>query len=304
MGEKGLNCISCHVFGRFPPAGTPGPNITDFAERIRYDWWNVYVRDPVRWKPGTRMPQFYVTGKGQVTDVFGGDPQRQIDALWAYMSLSSFAPAPDGLQQKGGDMLKVEGRPIVFRVFLADAGSRGIAVGYPQQTHFAFDATAVRLVSAWKGEFLDTSAAWKNRGGMIAGGRGNTEWKAPNGPAFTLGTPNAWPTATGLDAGHHFKGYTLDTSGTPTFEYEIKSGTSSLSVFERFVPATKPGALLRREFVLKGSFDIATFNPGPGTCELEPAKGELKWLDQKNNERWLQITPANGEASFRIEVTP
>jgi len=304
MGEKGLNCISCHVFGRFPPAGTPGPNITDFAERIRYDWWNVYVRDPVRWKPGTRMPQFYITGKGQVTDVFGGDPQQQIDALWAYMSLSSFAPPPDGLQVKGGDMLKVTDRPVVFRVFLADAGSRGIAVGYPQQTHFAFDATAVRLVSAWKGEFLDTSAAWKNRGGMIAGGRGNTEWKAPNGPAFALGTPTSWPTATGTEAGHHFKGYTLDTSGTPTFEYEIKSGTSSLTVFERFVPATKPGALLRREFVLKGSFDTATFNPGPGKCDDELAKGELKWLDPKNNERWLQITPANGEASFSIEVTP
>lgn len=304
VGDKGLNCISCHVFARFPAAGTPGPNITDFAERIRYDWWNVYVRDPVRWKPGTRMPQFYVTGKGQITDVLGGDPQQQIDALWAYLSLSSFAPPPEGLQTKGGDMLKVGDRPIVFRVFLADAGSRGIAVGFPQGTHFAFDANAVRLVSAWKGEFLDTSAAWKNRGGMIAGGRGNTEWKSPNGPAFALGTPDAWPTATGADAGCHFKGYTLDKAGVPTFEYEIKSGKASLNVHERFLPATKPGALLRREFVLKGTFDAASFNPGPGKCDYELAKGELKWLDQKNNERWLKITPTSGEASFSIEVTP
>lgn len=304
MGEKGLNCISCHVFGRFPPAGTPGPNITDFAERIRYDWWNVYVRDPVRWKTGTRMPQFYVTGKGQITDVLGGDPQQQIDALWAYMSLSMFAPPPEGLQQKGGDMLKVGDKPIVFRVFLADAGSRGIAVGYPQGTHFAFDANAVRLVSAWKGEFLDTSAAWKNRGGMIADGRGNTEWKSPNGAPFAMGTPDAWPTATGHDAGYQFKGYTLDKAGVPTFEYEITSGKLSAKVQERFVPATKPGALVRREFVLKGNFDAATFNPGPGKCDYELAKGELKWLDQKNNERWLKITPTSGEASFSIEVTP
>lgn len=304
VGDKGLNCISCHVFGRYPPAGTPGPNITDFAERIRYDWWNVYVRDPARWKPGTRMPQFYATGKGQVADVLGGDPQQQIDALWSYLSLSMFAPPPTGLQTKGGDMLKVGDKPIVFRVFLADAGSRGIAVGYPQGTHFAFDAGAVRLVSAWKGEFLDTSAAWKNRGGAIADGRGTTEWKAPNGPGIVLGTPSSWPTAGGHEAGYQFKGYSLDKAGVPTFEYVVTSAGKSMTVRERFMPGTKAGSLVRREFELRGEFEVATLNPGSGKCAYEHQKGELIWMDSKGGERWLQVKPTEGEAAFGVEVMP
>ena len=67
-GEGGLNCVTCHFFGDLPAAGVPGPDITAFAERLRYAWWRDYVLDPPRFKPGTRMPLFYYTGRGGVTD--------------------------------------------------------------------------------------------------------------------------------------------------------------------------------------------------------------------------------------------
>lgn len=98
VGESAMNCISCHAFGDRPLAGTPGPDMVDLAERIRFEWWKAYVRNPQRFKPGTRMSSFYHTldGLGQVKDVFAGDPDRQTDALWAYLKLGAAAPLPEG----------------------------------------------------------------------------------------------------------------------------------------------------------------------------------------------------------------
>jgi hypothetical protein len=284
IGADGLNCISCHVFSRAPIAGTPGPNITDFAERLRYEWWRTYVMDPTRMKPGTRMPLFFATGQGQNTKVFNGDAQKQIDAMWAYFSLGFAAPAPEGLPKpgSGGFALKPETRPIVMRTFLKDAGARGIAVGYPapangMATHFAFDATAVRLISAWTGDFLDAGGAWASRGGNISGGRGETVWEAEAGmPLRIVGKDEKpgvrWPKEQGAEAGAVFGGYVLEADGTPRFQYRIGAGVGTgddaLQVEERFVPATGPEFIARREWVIA--------NHRGRTIELRTGRNEAR----------------------------
>ncbi|MBL8764544.1 MAG: c-type cytochrome [Phycisphaerae bacterium] len=277
VGAEGLNCISCHAFSTRPLAGTPGPDLAQFAERIRYAWWDRYLKAPERLKPGTRMPAFYITGKGTVTSVYGGDPQKQGDALWAYFRLGKSAPAPDGLPEAGGMVLRVKDRPIVLRSFLRDAGSRAIAVGFPAGIHFAFDADAVRLVEAWKGEFLDASGSWANRGGTELSGQGTVSWRAPAGPGIVVAAirPDPWPNQTGRSAGYRFHGYAVDRSGVPTFRYSIEQGGAAaerfgnrtpVSVEERAEPG--PGGILRRTFTVTGlaAGDRAWFNTPRATA--------------------------------------
>lgn len=270
VGDGGLNCISCHVFGKFPPAGTPGPNIVNFAERLRYDWWQTYARAPQRQKPGTRMPSFFITGTSTVTAVLAGDPHAQIDALWSYFRLSNFAPPPQGLSTGAGYTVAVGDTPRIFRSFMKDAGSRGIAVGYPQGLHFGFDATEVRLADAWKGSFIDAAGAWANRGGQVATGQGQAVWTAPAGPALAINVdPQSWPTATGTEGGLHFKGYTLDKAGVPTFEYTLGPAL----VRERFEPE-QLGAAMRRTFEIRGlkAGDSVWLNAGTGAVTVERAE--------------------------------
>ncbi|MBL8965032.1 MAG: c-type cytochrome [Phycisphaeraceae bacterium] len=269
IGDGGLNCISCHTLGKYPPAGAPGPDITQFASRLRHDWWTNYALGPARHKPGTRMPAFFATGKSTRTDILSGDPMRQIDAMWAYFNLGSTAPPPSGVQTGKGMALSVGDRPRVFRTFMKDAGSRGIAVGFPVGTHFGFDAARVRLADAWKGDFIDATGAWANRGGMVSSGQGQTVWTAPPGPALVLAKtlPDPWPTSPPEDQTHVFGGYTLDPKGVPTFRYRI--GTAE--VLETFTPAQGG---IRRDFVITGVEPAMSvfFNAGPGA--QTPSPGE------------------------------
>lgn len=327
VGEKGLNCISCHVFGESPPAGTPGPNIADFAGRIRYEWWKDYIMAPPRFKPGTRMPAFYATGKGAVTDIFNGDPDKQADAMWAYFTLGEFAPAPEGVPDSKGFALRVADRPLVFRTFLKDAGSRGIAVGFPGNgPHFAFDAATCRLVSAWHGAFLDASGAWAGRGGQVTDGQGDGDWK---GECVTIvpkpdSTEEAWaPFATIVVS--RFGGYTLDKAGVPTFRYtvqgtnrESKPAGTVLQVEDRFEPDAKADVLFKRSFIVRGmegkktpSFYIVL--PGDYPVEGAAKIKAVKLVDIKNatttrsaipdGATTIAVTPAEvGDVVFVVEV--
>jgi hypothetical protein len=157
------------------------------------------------------------------------------------------------LPSDGGLPLVVGDRPVIFRTFMKDAGSRGIAVGFPIGVHFGFDANGVRLASAWKGAFVDATSAWKGRGGDIATGQA--------GPSLVIGAkPAAWPEKATPEAGYRFSGYRIDDKGIPTFMYKV--GASEVE--ERF----EPGEIgqIKRTFAIKNVPDGAMvwLNVGPG----------------------------------------
>jgi len=307
VGDSGLNCISCHVFGDYPSAGTPGPNITAFSERLRYDWWQGYIMNPHRFKAGTRMPNFYQTGTGAVKDVFGGDPDKQADAMWAYFNQGDFAPVPTGINTGKGLTLSVGDRPMVLRTFMKDAGSRGIAVGFPAGLHFAFDAGDVRLVDAWRGGFLDASGAWAGRGGNVSDEKGITEWKAPAGPALILEVGAGglgWPKVTSAKALGRFKGYTLDKGGVPTFMYSIgaagpteSSKNVSANIRERFEPAAEAGVLFRRSF----GVEMAANTTGVKLF-VNAGKGKVLIADQQNCKA-IERAGDDGSTWFEVELS-
>lgn len=315
VGEKGMNCISCHTYAG-KTAGTAGPDITAFAQRVRYSWFKSYILAPARYKPGTRMTAFFSSGIGTVQDVLSGDPDRQSEALWAYFAAGASAAPPEGLPSGGpGLPLSVADRPVVFRTFMKEAGSRGIAVGYPVGVHFGFDATAVRLVDAWEGEFIDASGAWSGRAGKIAGGQGKTVWTAPAGPALVIGPkPSEWPSATGQEGGLRFGGYKLEKDGTPVFMYAIRAvgdaaseSGAPISVEEKFMPKPEPGVLIARDFRLSGvqSGQTVWVNAGEGACRLKPS-GTIKVEEAEGgDEKWFGLTSqSGGTLAFRVEIQP
>jgi len=294
VGEKGLNCISCHVFGDHAPAGTPGPSITGFGERLRLSWFTSYAHAPSRFKPGTRMPAFWAPGTSAATTILGGEQNKQIEALWAYFQQGEFAALPEGVKTDEGLALKPAGTPMVFRTFLKDAGSRGIAVGYPGGPHFGFDAEQVRLRDAWTGDFVDASSAWRGRGGMKADGQGPEVWTAPQGPAILVANEmTSWPDALGAAAGTRFKGYELNTKREPSFVQWLKVGDGFVEVREWVGPTQTKGRLFARRFTVSRHAGTPIWvNAGPDADVARVDNGEATKIEL-DGRRLIKVVPKN-----------
>jgi mono/diheme cytochrome c family protein len=57
-------CQKCHVVGSQLPAGSPAdwaPNLELAHSRLQEAWILEWLRDPQKWQPGTRMPNFFFT---------------------------------------------------------------------------------------------------------------------------------------------------------------------------------------------------------------------------------------------------
>ncbi|MBK6938926.1 MAG: c-type cytochrome [Planctomycetes bacterium] len=304
-GAQGLNCVNCHNFKDLPAAGTPGPRLDQFHERLRYEWWTAYFPTPSRFKPGTRMPAFNLNGQTAVLDLYGGDWHRQADALWSYMAQRDLMLPPSGVEPAGTLTLDPSREPIVFRAFLESAGTKAILVGTPVGLHFAFDSRACRLVEAWRGAFVDAAGAWSGRGGMNVEGRGPIVWKAPTGPPLTVRlVPRLGDQA--FTTTWTFEGYRLDAKRHPTFLYE-SNGTK---VSERFEGALNPSLKIVRRFeVVTGSNTQVVLNAGKGKVAVSDVIGTATQETRADGDTWVTITapPTAGGTTtirFTLEVSP
>jgi cbb3-type cytochrome oxidase cytochrome c subunit len=275
IGKGGLGCISCHDIAGVPNTGTRGPDLATVGQRVRYDWYERWLHQPLRMAPGTRMPQAFVDGKSTLTTVLNGDPKAQAEAMWAYLSLGPGLPLPEGMEPPKGLLLAVTDRPQLLRTFLPDAGTRAVAVGYPGGVSLAFDADRCRLAYGWAGNFLDASPVWNNRGGGLAKPLGPRFWAAPPGhpwgltvnpdvppdflgradsPAFGATLPESPPRVYDGPRAVHFDGYRLDSAGRPTFRYRLTANPNGaeLTVGETPVPVTSGVAAgVRRVFAVE-----------------------------------------------------
>ena len=214
MGVRGLNCITCHQLAGHKSLGIQALDLASAPERLRPEWFRDYLINPASFRPGTRMPSFWPEGKA-VSSILGRNTELQIDSLWVYLNELEQTRLPEGLEKKGGFELKPINRPIVFRTFMADAGTHAIAIGFPAGVHAAFDSESVGWTTLWRGKFLDAESTWDDRFTPLAKPLGTNIIKLPSGPAVGLlqdGMP--WPKG-GLD----FLGYRLSKGGTPTMLY-------------------------------------------------------------------------------------
>ncbi len=222
VGRDGLTCIACHVFGKHKSLGIPAMDLTQMTKRLKKSWFEKYLVDPASLRPGTRMPSFWPDGRSVNRELLDGDGPRQINAIWAFLSKGAAAEVPEGLIQGQQELIPGE-EPMIYRNFIAGAGSRAIAVGYPEKAHAAFDANELRLALLWRGAFIDAARHRTDRGVGFEPPLGDDVLRLPEGSSFAvLGKEMPeWPVVSGAKAGQRFLGYSLDARRRPTFRYSI-----------------------------------------------------------------------------------
>ncbi len=128
------------------------------------------------------------------------------------------------------DPIRLEaGTPVVFRSFMdfyPDGKFKkrivhAVQVGNPDLLHYTYDLDNGALAQIWKGEFLNTSPMWDNRGD---GSSRPTGAVLPlSDAAVVVAKPALFDTATSKTepvADFRPKGYDLDAGDLPTFRYQ------------------------------------------------------------------------------------
>jgi mono/diheme cytochrome c family protein len=88
--DGGFSCISCHGVGpmlAMEVFESEGINFAYSADRLQPDYYRRWFRAPTSIDPQTKMPVYFDEGKSPLTDVLGGDAEKQISAVWEYLKL-------------------------------------------------------------------------------------------------------------------------------------------------------------------------------------------------------------------------
>lgn len=220
IGDQSLSCIKCHYFGKHKATGIQSLDMTTMTTRLRRDWFHRYLIKPQAFRPGTRMPGSWPKGRSIVRKVLHGDSAQQIEAIWLYLSEGAKARLPSGLVAKSIELKPVD-RPIIYRNFIQGLSARGIAVGFPEQAHYAWDAEQMNLRLIWHHEFIDAAKHWVGRGPGFQTPLGDHLMELVSGqPLAVLAQPDqSWPGESARAAGYQFRGYRLNEKGQPTFHY-------------------------------------------------------------------------------------
>jgi len=249
-GLDGLACISCHGISGYPSLGVPAIDLSYTYARLRHSWFEKYMRNPAAIYPGTRMPTFWQPGQRIKPEVCGGDPSKQIEAIWTYLSLGSSMPLPKGMVAGNEFDLMPQERPIVLGTFMNGLSARCFAVGFPEQVHFVYDGDHRRTAKAWRGKFMDAAGTWFGRAGLLCEPAGIEVIDFPLGDAVAI-LPNSqakWPEKSGREAGWRFLGSDRDPEGIPAF----RTADDTLYIEERIFPAAAiGGAHLVRELIIR-----------------------------------------------------
>jgi len=293
-GTKGLGCIQCHDFAGHPSIGIPAVDLAKVHERIYPGWFRELLMDPVALEMNTRMPEFWVAGKSPVKDVLGGDPARQVEALWSYLSLGSSMPLPEGLVPLEGEYeVEVYDTPVCVGVFMEGVSPRTVAVGLPERVHYAFDVQNSRLALAWRGRFLDARGTWYARAGQLEKPAGEDVLEFPRGPSLAMleGPYDPWPTETGAQAGYRALGRTFDEARRPVFRYQLGYAV----VAETIVPELRPGgAVLRRRLDFQSPYLMRVH------VDLRVAVGKSVRHEPVSGGAWVVA----GEREIRVRIAP
>ncbi len=220
VGGQAFGCIKCHTFAGHKAEGVQGIDMLMMPKRLKRDWFHAYVNDPQGVRPGTRMPSGFLDGKSVLPELLDGTARTQIEAMWLYLSDGGRAQVPVGMGKHSIPLVPTTSA-IVYRNFIAGAGTRAIAVGYPEKASLAFDANELRLALIWQGAFLDAARHWTDRGVGFEGPLGDNVVALHGGVPFAV-LPKAdspWPTKSAKALGDRFLGYRLTPDDRPTFRY-------------------------------------------------------------------------------------
>lgn len=218
IGADYFNCIACHDFNGQSSGGAGALELVHTTQRIKKNWFHLYMRQPSRFHETVIMPTYWPDGESVLEDLLDGDTGKQIEAMWVYLEDGRRASNPKGLSRQSKE-LRVADVAVMCRGN-GPAGYRGIAVGYPEGVRLAFDSEQMDLRFLWKGDFANIDhGRWSIRGDERIS-------FAPGIPFHNLeSVEDHWPYKRKSDYlfphdhGYQFRGYSLDEYRRPTFRY-------------------------------------------------------------------------------------
>ncbi|QJW94587.1 hypothetical protein [Frigoriglobus tundricola] len=230
VGDQGLNCVACHSFNG-KASGKAGIELLSVTDRVQPAWFYHFLRDPNAFRPRTIMPTSWPGGQAVQKKVLDGNTDRQIEAIWYYLSLGTSAPEPSGVRT-ADTLLTVTDAARTYRGRSSVAGYRGIAVGFPEKLSYAFNAETGTLSALWRGDFVRVNRSGQGSGGFNPAGRyvqlaqDVSFWTLPDEkaawplrPVMTKDAPVNPDPLYPKNRGYQFKGYQLDDASVPTFRY-------------------------------------------------------------------------------------
>ena len=276
VGGQAFGCIKCHTFAGNKAEGVQGMDMTLLTQRLNRDWFHVYLQDPQKIRPGTRMPSAFDKGKSLLPKILDGTATTQIEAMWVYLGDGKKAQLPFGVKKQFNPLTPVKDA-IIYRNFIEGAGSRAIGVGYPEKVNLAFDANEMRLAMIWHGAFIDASRHWSGRGEGYEPPLGDNVVHLPTGATFAfLANPEeAWPTTTPKSQGYKFGGYSLAGDERPTFLYSV--GAARIEDTPNAVVVGKDVGLTRT-FTISGEGDAGKLHLRAAIGKTIVAQGEGVFL--------------------------
>jgi hypothetical protein len=181
------------------------------------------------------MPTAWPNGRAVFTTILDGGTDRQIEAIWYYLSLGTSAADPPGVRGIS-TKLEVTDHASLHRGRSRVAGFRGIAVGLPEKISYAFNAETGTLTAIWQGDFIHVN--WSGQGSGDFNPASDPITLAQNVSFAQLADENAaWPAMPVMtkearrnsnplypkNVGYQFRGYFLDDQFVPSFLYRSGS---------------------------------------------------------------------------------
>lgn len=263
VGSTGFTCVVCHSVAGQPGTGVPAIDLATCNERLRPGWFRKSLLSPDKVNPGTRMPAFWAEDAVGFDEILGGSAERQVDAIWSYLSLGDRLPLPKGIGRQAGeyDVVPVE-RPVGLGVFMKDVGPKTVAIGFPERVHMAFNKGAPGLARVWRGRFMDARGTWHGRAGQLAkpAGRGVISFPAVDVAAVLPSMNSLWPTDQKLR-------YRLRHTG-PSQAEGFTVDSAEMRVREDFIPR-----VLQDETVLIRRLTVERLDKGNGVVACLAARG-------------------------------
>ena len=301
LGDKGLNCIACHNFNGKFGQGYQGIDLLTSYQRLQPGWFNSFLRNPGAFRPRTTMPTAWPNGVAAHKTILDGDTDRQIEAIWYYLSLGTSAADPSGIRSIS-TKISVDDVAKVIRGRSRVAGFRGIAVGLPEKLSYAFNAETGTLTTIWQGDFV--SVNWSGQGSGDFNPSGENITLAQDVSFAQFADDNApWPLMPVMtkeartnpnplypkNVGYQFRGYVLGEMSVPTLMY--RSGT--IEIEDRSIAA---GSEEQRQLKRVLSFD----SPNEQTIWFRALTGEIRQQsDQVFQSGRLRLTIPKSQMKLR-----
>lgn len=177
-----------------------------------------------------------------------------------------------------------------------------VSVGSPANLHYTYDLDKGALLQVWRGEFLDATPMWHSRGDGSSRPRGSVTLLNNEMFLGKINGQSAWQADT-TGSGYIPKGYALDETDAPTFNYIAFGSPVSdrLSVvdnkyFEREVKLAKPVENLVAR-VAEGT-NIEMVSPG-----LYSVNNKSYFIQIADKSIVPQIRNVNGGQELIVPVT-